>query len=146
MHCSSALPPRDCRRLLGSSGNGRAVFTEAALPAVLPTEYVVWGDRVWFPVPVGSSLRHHVDGAVLAYHVDHVEPSERSGWSVTVVGPCRTVPRPHSPTAACRLVEGTDHRLLALDMAHFTGRELGRAELPGPARAPGDPLDALRPA
>lgn len=130
MHTLTALEPTDCRHLLRSSGTGRVVFTQDALPAVLPTPYVVWGDRLWFPATHQGPLRHHVDSAVLAYHVDHVDRRERSGWSVTVVGPCRAVPHAHSPARARRLVEEDGGRLLAVDLAHFTGRVLGGAPFP----------------
>ncbi|MEZ0164376.1 pyridoxamine 5'-phosphate oxidase family protein [Kineococcus sp. LSe6-4] len=139
MHTVKALEPADCRRLLGTSGAGRVVFTQDALPAVLPTLYVVSGDRLWFPVTERGPLHQHVDGAVLAYHVDRVDRGERSGWSVTVVGACHTVDPAHAPVRAHGLARGPAGRLLAVEMDHLTGRELGRAGTTAPAPAPGWP-------
>ncbi|NYD21609.1 pyridoxamine 5'-phosphate oxidase family protein [Kineococcus aurantiacus] len=121
------LDPDACRALLGAGGRGRVVFTEHALPAVVPRPYVLWGDRLWFPVPAWTALAGHRDGGVLAFHVDHVDACARAGWSVTVLGPARTEPPRAAPAAARALAaDAGGAGLLSLDAVRFTGRVLGR--------------------
>lgn len=131
----SDLDPDACRALLGTGGSGRVVYTEHALPAVVPSRYVVWGDRLWFPVPWWTALAGHTDGAVLAFHTDRVETAARAGWSVTVLGPCRTVPAVAAPRAARDLAAG-DRFVMALDVVGLRGRGLSTPRL--------DPASAAR--
>lgn len=125
----SELDDDECRRLLGNGGRGRVVHTEHALPAVAPTRYVVWGDRLWFAVPRGTALTRHPDGGVLAYHVDEVDLEARSGWSVTVLGTARSEPFRSRPAVA-RTLGPDDQHVVALDMSRFSGRRLGRTSAP----------------
>ncbi|WP_432513230.1 pyridoxamine 5'-phosphate oxidase family protein [Kineococcus sp. SYSU DK001] len=128
------LGPDACRALLGTCGAGRVVYTEHALPAVVPSRYVVRGGRLWFPVPWWTALAGHADGAVLAFHTDRFETASRAGWSVTVLGPCRTVPALAAPRAARDLAPGEP--VMALDVVGLRGRGLGTARLDvPPARA-----------
>ncbi|WP_432544025.1 pyridoxamine 5'-phosphate oxidase family protein [Kineococcus sp. SYSU DK002] len=125
------LDPDTCRALLGTRGAGRVVYTEHALPAVVPSRYVVWGDRLWFPVPWWTALAGHTDGAVLAFHADRVEAAARAGWSVTALGPCRTVPAVAAPRAARDLAAG-ERSVMALDLVRLRGRGLSTARLDAP--------------
>ncbi|WP_432561659.1 pyridoxamine 5'-phosphate oxidase family protein [Kineococcus sp. SYSU DK003] len=130
------LSAQACRTFLGTSGRGRIVFTEDSLPAVASTRYVVWGDRLWFPTPARSALRHHRDGDVLAYHVDHVEVDAEAaigdGWSVTVLGGCRAAPPGARPQAVEEFCPQPGGPVLALDMVQFTGRLLSARPIPPP--------------
>lgn len=75
-----------CLALLSSVEIGRVVFTDQALPAILPVTFVVDGDAVVFRTSTGSRLARAADRAVLAFEADDVRPATHSGWSVVVTG------------------------------------------------------------
>ena len=72
--------------LLASTPVGRVVFTERALPAVLPVAFVVDGDTVVLRTARGSRLARAAVGGVLAFEADELQPATRTGWSVVVTG------------------------------------------------------------
>jgi hypothetical protein len=69
--------------LLASVSFGRLVFTHQALPAIRPVNHLVEGDRVVIGLSAGAG------GTVVAYEADSLDPAERSGWTVIVVGLAR---------------------------------------------------------
>ncbi len=76
----------DCLYLLGAGGLGRVVFTAAAMPAVQPVTYILYGDEVVFRVPDGGLLSTATRHAVVGFQVDDIDPVTRAGWSVLGVG------------------------------------------------------------
>ena len=72
--------------LLASTPVGRVVFTERALPAVLPVTFVVDGDTIVVRTARGSRLARAAVGGVLAFEADELHPASRTGWSVVVTG------------------------------------------------------------
>ena len=77
----------ECRRLLATAPLGRVVYTERALPAVLPVTFELAPDgRLLFAVAAGSAPARALDGAVAAFQADVVDPVTRWGWSVLVHG------------------------------------------------------------
>jgi nitroimidazol reductase NimA-like FMN-containing flavoprotein (pyridoxamine 5'-phosphate oxidase superfamily) len=91
----------DCVELLGSGDVGRVVFSDRALPAVLPFAYVVDRDSVVLRAGAGSRLVRAAEGSVLAFEVDEI--GTVGGWSVVVTGQAR-----------CERDAGEHHRLGAL--------------------------------
>jgi uncharacterized protein len=80
------LTPHQCRTLLDSAPVARVVFTDHALPAILPVTFVVDGESVVFRTAQGSRLARAARGAVLAFEADELNPRTRTGWSVVVTG------------------------------------------------------------
>lgn len=80
------LSTAECQQLLASTGVGRVIFTENALPSATPVNYVMDGHAVVFRTSPGSRLARATDDAVVAFEVDHIDDEHRSGWSVLVVG------------------------------------------------------------
>jgi nitroimidazol reductase NimA-like FMN-containing flavoprotein (pyridoxamine 5'-phosphate oxidase superfamily) len=79
----------ECLSLLGSVSVGRIVFTHLALPAVRPVPHLVDGARIVIRAELGSAITSAVGvdgGTVVAYEADGIDPGERLGWSVVVVG------------------------------------------------------------
>ena len=76
----------ECLRLLSGECVGRVVFTEAALPAALPVNYVVDGEEVVFRTRRGGRLATAVPGKVVGFEIDSVDVVTRTGWSVLGVG------------------------------------------------------------
>ncbi|MEV6837821.1 pyridoxamine 5'-phosphate oxidase family protein [Streptomyces sp. NPDC051133] len=124
------LDRQACLWLLGKVPVGRVVYTEQALPAVLPVDFRLGSDcSVLVRTSAGSQLARAADGAVVAFEADAFDMPGRSGWSVVVTGRAElvkepaeqerlplTVPVPWLPAA-----EGVFLRI-APDMV--TGREL----------------------
>ena len=72
--------------LLPSVPVGRLVFTERALPAVVPVNFLVDHGRIVLRTGTTSSLSAAVRGSVVAFEVDQIDPEARQGWSVVVTG------------------------------------------------------------
>lgn len=100
------LSREECRRLLASVTIGRIVFTERALPAVQPVNFVLDGEEVVIRTSIGSKLAAAARNTIVAFEADEFDPVARTGWSVTAVGRARAV---HDPLEI--------QRLSALDLA-----------------------------
>ncbi|SDP30305.1 Nitroimidazol reductase NimA, pyridoxamine 5'-phosphate oxidase superfamily [Actinopolyspora xinjiangensis] len=79
------LTTRESIVLLSSAQVGRVVFTDEALPAIRPVNFVVDGPSVVLRTGGEGSLSK-LSGNVVAFEVDHIDSSTRSGWSVIVHG------------------------------------------------------------
>jgi uncharacterized protein len=89
-----------CRALLSATRLGRLGFTQDALPAIQPVAYVLEDDRVIISARSDSRFVAGTRGAVVAFEIDSYDPDDRTGWSVTVLGPSRLVTDP-AEQAAC---------------------------------------------
>ena len=89
-HDSTELTRSECLSVLRTVPVGRLVFTEGALPAVLPVTFVLDPAGIAVRAPTDSALARSVDGSVVALQADEVDPTTGTGWSVTVVGQART--------------------------------------------------------
>jgi Pyridoxamine 5'-phosphate oxidase len=98
------LTRAECLQLLGSVPFGRVVFTSRALPAVRPVNHLLIGQQIIIRASLGAAISSAVDGAgtVVAYEADLIDPDQRTGWSVVVVGRANRVA---SATLAARYRE-----------------------------------------
>ena len=138
-----ALDRAECLRLLGSGVLGRVVHTAGALPAVHPVSYALCGQEITFRTAQGSILRAAMLRQVLAFEVDDVDPTTRTGWSVLAIGKAHRVTDTDRLTAlATRLpapwASGRPTHTIALPTRLLTGRRLGPVDLtdPRPPTAP----------
>lgn len=76
----------ECYRLLPTVPIGRIVFTEGALPAIQPVNFVLDGDDVVIRTRIGSKLAAAARSAVVAFEVDDYDADGMTGWSVVLVG------------------------------------------------------------
>jgi hypothetical protein len=85
------LSRAEALHLLASVPVGRVVFTHQALPAIRPVNHLVEGGRVVIGLTAGAAIAASsgAGGTVVAYEADSLDPAERSGWTVTVVGLAR---------------------------------------------------------
>jgi uncharacterized protein len=97
------LAEPECRALIGTVRIGRLAFTRDALPAIQPVPFHVHDGRVVIPARAGSQLLPGTRGAVVAFEVDCFDEHTRTGWTVTVVGPSRSVTAPDEVAALDRL-------------------------------------------
>lgn len=86
-----ALSRPECLALLGRAQIGRAVFTERALPAVVPVTFAVYGDAIVMCTASDTRLASAATRGVLAFEVDDIDPTTRSGWSLVVTGVAQRV-------------------------------------------------------
>jgi hypothetical protein len=128
------------RILLGRSGAGRVIHTFRALPAVTVSDYAVAGGVLHFTAEADSRFADSVRDCVIGFHVEHVDASGASGWSVTVFGPARAVAWPGPPGVQDLLRPGPgerDEELFGLALTHLSGQSLVRRPVraTAPARA-----------
>jgi nitroimidazol reductase NimA-like FMN-containing flavoprotein (pyridoxamine 5'-phosphate oxidase superfamily) len=88
------LDAAECRRLLASVPIGRIVFTDRAMPAVQPVNFLVHEGAVVFRTGEGSKLAAASRNAVVAFEADEIDREYQRGWSVVVVGQAEEVTEP----------------------------------------------------
>jgi nitroimidazol reductase NimA-like FMN-containing flavoprotein (pyridoxamine 5'-phosphate oxidase superfamily) len=117
--------------LLSSMSVGRLVFSEGALPAIRPVNFVLHGGDVVVRASRSGALGKLTE-EVVAFEVDSIDPDTHTGWSVVVVGKAAPVtdidelvaladPR-HRPWAP-----GERTRFLRIQIEIITGRRLALA-------------------
>ena len=87
------LDREECIGLLASVLLGRVVFTDRALPAIQPVNFVL-DDDVVICTATGSQLGRALNGSVVAFEADRFDETAEDGWSVTVIGHTRPVDDP----------------------------------------------------
>ncbi|WP_031066857.1 pyridoxamine 5'-phosphate oxidase family protein [Streptomyces sp. NRRL WC-3742] len=80
------LSEAECLRLLSTVPVGRVVYTEHALPAVLPVSFEVLDGRLVLALRRDCGTARGLDGTVVAFQADLLDPVTRTGWSVLVHG------------------------------------------------------------
>jgi uncharacterized protein len=104
------LTREECLALLPTMPVGRLVFTDRALPAIVPVNFAVDHGYVVVRTGASSTLAAAVRGSVVAFEVDDFDRQARNGWCVTVTGQARQV-----------VEEGELERLQRLDLAPWAG-------------------------
>ena len=123
----AVLDEVECYRLLAAEDVGRVVYTDGALPAITPVNYVLNGRRIIFRTVADSRLAHGVIDAVVAFEVDDLDHSVSTGWSVVVTG----VGRPYLPVAGTDApdvqpwVGGDRSQFISITPGRITGRRIG---------------------
>ncbi len=119
----------ECLRLLARAEVGRIVYSDQALPAVQPVDFVVDEEAVVVRTEHGSRLARAVERAVVAFEADEYEPAAGSGWSVTIVGECSEIEEPGQLERLSKLVPkrwapNGDGHLVRISIAGVTGRRI----------------------
>lgn len=130
------LSRAECLRLIATGSVGRVVFTDRALPAAHPVNYLLDGDEVVFRTGGGGKLAAATMRNIVAFQVDHIDPQAQAGWSVLGVGEAYEVtdparlgalaPRMPRPWAA----SAVDGHTIAIPLRRLTGRLLGEPSQP----------------
>lgn len=84
------LTEQECLGLLLTVPLGRIVFTDRALPAILPAYFVVDDRSVVVRTGLNSRLAA-AHGTVVAFEADQCDPPSRTGWYVTLTGHAEVV-------------------------------------------------------
>lgn len=121
--------------LLSSVPIGRIVFTDRALPAILPVNFVVDDSTIIFRTGAGSKLSAATREAIVAFEADSFHEATETGWSVTVVGPAHRVEDPDEIERLKRLplrpwVPVAPEHYVRIDIAHVTGRRIPSSDAP----------------
>jgi uncharacterized protein len=128
-HGLEILGRQDCLGLLGSVPLGRVVFTDQALPAIQPVNFLLDGDDVIIRTSPGSKLALAMRGAIVAFEADDFDPFTHAGWSVTLVSQSRLVSDDDEIARLSRLplrpwAPGPRDRFIRISGRHLTGRRI----------------------
>jgi len=122
------LTEEQSREALTRAEVGRVVFTDRALPAVLPVTYIADGDTIVIRTARGSRLARAADGAVVAFETDDLNRATRSGWSVVVTGEAYLETDPVEQDRLGELLEpwvpGVKAVFIRIPLTVVTGREV----------------------
>lgn len=128
------LEPAECLRLLETVTIGRIVFTDRALPAVLPVTFVVHGGDLVIRAGPERTLAAVAD-TVVAFEADEFDSAGRRGWSVTAVGRATAVTDPAEraemaalPLPAWAPAEHSTYLRVQIEL--LDGRRIRSGELP----------------
>lgn len=105
------------------------MYTDRALPAILPVNYAVHDNAVVFRTGAGSKLAAATREAVVAFEADSFDADTKSGWSVMVVGRSRLVEDDSEIERLAKLDLGTwvttePEHFVRIDLTQVTGRRL----------------------
>ena len=92
-----------CLRLMRRRTIGRVVLSVDALPAAFPVNYALLGDDVVFRSAEGSKFSAALEGAVVAFEADSIDPVRHCGWSVLIRGEASVLTAPDDLARAGRL-------------------------------------------
>ncbi|GAA4203481.1 pyridoxamine 5'-phosphate oxidase family protein [Streptosporangium oxazolinicum] len=125
------LSRQECVALLVSASIGRIVFTDRALPAVQPVNFVLDDEDIVIRTGLGSKLAAAASDAIVAFEADEFDHSTRTGWSVTAVGPARAVREPGEIERLSTLplhpwAPGDHGHYIVVRAEQITGRRLSR--------------------
>jgi hypothetical protein len=81
----------DCLGLLATVPIGRIIYTRQALPAVELVNFALDSGDIIIRTDRSGKLAAATRGAIVAFEADVMDPEQRSGWSVTAIGPSRAV-------------------------------------------------------
>lgn len=123
------LSRQECLTLLASASIGRIVFTDRALPAVQPVNFVLDRENIVIRTGLGSKLAVAARDAIVAFEADDFDPATRTGWSVTAVGPAHAAREPdeieHLTTLPLHTwAPGSHDHYIVINTDHLTGRRL----------------------
>ncbi|GAA3938983.1 pyridoxamine 5'-phosphate oxidase family protein [Actinomadura viridis] len=129
----------ECLRLMATVPVGRVVYTDRALPAIQPVNFVLDDGRdVIIRTERGSALAAALRGAIVAFQADDIDTVLATGWSVTVVGPATHVTCPAEIARLDRLplrpwAPGRREHYVRIAARYVSGR---RVTAPGPQGRP----------
>jgi uncharacterized protein len=128
----ATLKPDECRALLLTHRPrlGRLAFVAAeGWPIVLPMNYVLDGDAVYFRTAAGRKFAAAVRCERVTFQVDHVDEAWEEGWSLLAFGELRVVDDPAELARVRNLplrpwAGGDRPHYLRLRIASISGRRI----------------------
>jgi nitroimidazol reductase NimA-like FMN-containing flavoprotein (pyridoxamine 5'-phosphate oxidase superfamily) len=101
----------------------------AALPVILPVNYVARGHEIVFRTSPGSKLDAASRHNVVAFEVDSIDPVYHEGWSVLATGRAEEITDPRELAEAAALplqpwAPWVEHRFVKITAELISGRRL----------------------
>ena len=127
---ADALSLEECLRLLETVSVGRVVFSDAALPAAQPVNFVPLRDGVVLALSQGSPGAAELQGAVVAFEADAYDDEQQTAWTVLVVGRAEEATDAEAVRAVARRgawpwASGPAARIVRVRYERVTGRRVG---------------------
>ncbi len=117
-----------CRAHLAGEAVGRIAVTQAALPLIVPVNYVMDEDTIFFRTRHDGAVARACDNAVIAFEIDALAADGTAGWSVNVVGVATLVPEHEVDQAwhdRLRTAAGPErNQFVRMRVGMVTGREI----------------------
>lgn len=130
------LSRSDCLQLLATKSLGRVGLTVGALPRVLPVNFRLIDEQVYFRSSAGEKLAAATSRSVVAFEVDSIDTASHEGWSVVVTGVANPVETPEeiSRIEAIGIPQWApvpQSRLVCISTDVISGRRLNQASIVG---------------
>jgi nitroimidazol reductase NimA-like FMN-containing flavoprotein (pyridoxamine 5'-phosphate oxidase superfamily) len=128
----------ECIRALERVRVGRVGITSKALPHIVPVNFVVFDNAVYFRTTTGTKLAAATFEAIVAFQADAYAPDGSAGWSVLVIGPCHRVDEDTETVADSGALDELEawplgdraRHTVRIDLDKVTGRRFGDLENP----------------
>lgn len=122
-----------CLKLLASVQIGRVVYTEAAMPAAHPVNFLLDDEEIVFRTGEGAKLAAASRGVVVGFQADEIDVARRRGWSVLGIGVAYEILEPDRLSALAERfrapwVPDRIGHVISIPMQRLTGRWLSPAE------------------
>ncbi len=98
-HGLEILTEDQCLELLEEEELGRLGVSVGALPAIFPVTYRMSAGDIVFRTGDGLKRRAAIEGNVVGFEVDHIDPLTGTGWSVLAVGVAKEIADDRSDAA-----------------------------------------------
>jgi nitroimidazol reductase NimA-like FMN-containing flavoprotein (pyridoxamine 5'-phosphate oxidase superfamily) len=85
-HGLEVIGLEECLELLASRPYGRLAYLDAGAPAIAPVNHLVDGPTVVLRSLDGGKLGAAIFERAVAFEVDDLDPTTRTGWSIVVQG------------------------------------------------------------
>jgi nitroimidazol reductase NimA-like FMN-containing flavoprotein (pyridoxamine 5'-phosphate oxidase superfamily) len=126
------LSAEECLRLLDTVSVGRVVFSDAALPAAQPVNFVALRDGVVFGLGQGSPAAAALQGSVVAFEADAYDEQRQTAWTVLVVGHAEEATDPEAARAVAARgrwpwSSGPSDRIVRVRYGRVSGHRFGGA-------------------
>lgn len=128
---AEVLTEDKCRELICGAIIGRIAFATPEGLRVIPVNYTTVNGTIIFRTAEDSLLGRYVDGAEVAFEIDHVDYADKKGWSVLAVGTGELVEDPGELADDSRFwnphpwAAGERGRYLRIRCRELSGRRLG---------------------
>lgn len=121
------LTAYDCWGLLEHDEVARVAWTGPDGVAIVPVSYLVADGALWFRTQPYTALARQCVGGRVAVEVDHLERSNRTAWSVVVIGTAEPVPVDEVPEPVASMevwVPGPRSFFIRVTPIEVTGRRV----------------------
>jgi nitroimidazol reductase NimA-like FMN-containing flavoprotein (pyridoxamine 5'-phosphate oxidase superfamily) len=122
------IAPDECWALASGQPVGRLAWSGAHGPTVIPVNFTVNGAEVLVRTTAHSEVARECDDSAVAFEVDHVDASTRSGWSVLMRGRAHLEYGASGDTDPDVWMPGPRSLRLRVEVLEVTGRRITTTE------------------